>query len=60
MIGLSITIFTFFMSAQGLSSAVIDGVSFRAAKYAITNSIPIVGGFLKDGFDFGACRFGAY
>ena len=44
-------IFTFFMSAQGLSSAVIDGVSFRAAKYAITNSIPIVGGFLKDGFD---------
>ena len=50
-IGLSITIFTFFMSAQGLSSAVIDGVSFRAAKYAITNSIPIVGGFLKDGFD---------
>ena len=50
-IGISITVFTFFMSAQGLSSAVIDGVSFRAAKYAITNSIPIVGWFLKDGFD---------
>ena len=50
-IGVSVTVFTFFMSAQGLSSAVIDGVSFRAAKYAITNSIPIVGGFMKDGFD---------
>ncbi len=50
-IGISVTIFAFFMSAQGLSSAVIDGVSFRAAKYAITNSVPLVGGLLKDGFD---------
>ncbi|PWM70858.1 MAG: hypothetical protein DBX59_09840 [Bacillota bacterium] len=51
LIGLSVTVFAFFMTAQGLSSAVIDGVSFRAAKYAITNSIPLVGGLLKDGFD---------
>ena len=50
-IGLSVTVFAFFMSAQGLSSAVTDGISFRAAKYAITNSIPLVGGLLKDGFD---------
>lgn len=50
-VGLSVTVFAFFMSAQGLSSAVIDGISFRAAKYAITNSIPLVGGLLKDGFD---------
>lgn len=50
-IGVSITVFSFFMTAQGLTSANIDGISLRAAKYAISNSIPIVGGFLKDGFD---------
>lgn len=50
-IGLSVTVFSFFMTAQGLTAANIDGISLRAAKYAITNSVPIVGGFLKDGFD---------
>lgn len=50
-IGLSITVFSFFMTAQGLTGASVDGISFRAAKYALSNSIPIVGGFIKDGFD---------
>ena len=50
-IGIVITIFTVFLSIQGLSSATFDGISFKAAKYAISNSIPIVGGLIKDGFD---------
>ena len=50
-IGLCLTIFTLFMSIQGITSAGFDGVSLRAAKYAIGNSIPIIGGFLKDGVD---------
>ena len=50
-IGLSITIFGVFLSIQGLASGVFDGMSTKAAKYAISNSIPIIGGFLKDGFD---------
>ncbi len=50
-VGLTILIFSFFMSVQGITSAHFDGVSIRAAKYAISNSIPIVGGFIKDGFD---------
>ena len=49
--GLIITIFTVFLSIQGITSATYDGISFKAAKYAISNSIPIVGGFIKDGFD---------
>lgn len=49
--GISITIFTVFLSIQGLSSASFDGISLKAAKYAISNSIPIVGGFIRDGFD---------
>ncbi len=50
-IGIALTIFAIFITTQGLTSASFDGVSIKALKYAISNSIPIVGGFLKDGFD---------
>ena len=36
---------------QGITSATYDGVVRRAAKYAIGNGVPIVGGFLSGGFD---------
>ncbi len=50
-IGISVTISGLFITVQGLNSAVIDGVSIKAVKYAISNSVPLIGGFLKDGFD---------
>ena len=50
-IGLIITVFGIFITVQGISGAPVDGISWKAAKYAISNSIPLVGGFLKDGFD---------
>ena len=50
-LGIAITVFSIFLSIQGLSSATFDGISIKAVKYAISNSIPLVGGFLKDGFD---------
>lgn len=50
-IGLIVAVFSVYLSIQGVSSAIFDGVSLKAAKYAISNSIPIVGGFLRDGFD---------
>ena len=50
-LGLIATIFTIFLTIQGVSSAIYDGVSIRATKYAISNSIPIIGSLLKDGFD---------
>lgn len=50
-LGISVTIYSLFMSIQGVSSAMHDGISIKATKYAISNSIPIIGGFLKDGFD---------
>ena len=49
--GLIITIFGIFITVQGISGSTFDGISFKAAKYAISNSIPLVGGLLKDGFD---------
>lgn len=50
-IGICISAFGIFFTLQGITSAVYDGVVRRAAKYAIGNGIPIVGGFLSGGFD---------
>ncbi len=50
-IGLSISIFGLFFTLQGITASVYDGMVRRAAKYAIGNGIPIVGGFLSNGFD---------
>jgi stage III sporulation protein AE len=51
LIGVSVTVFGIFLSVQGLTAASYDGISLRAAKYAISNSVPIVGNFLSGGFD---------
>lgn len=50
-IGIIIAVYGLFLSIQGISSATFDGISVKATKFAISNSVPIIGGFLKDGFD---------
>ena len=50
-LGVSLTIFTVFLTVQGITSATYDGLSFKAAKYAIGNTVPIIGGFLSGGLD---------
>lgn len=50
-LGLSVSVFGLFFTLQGISAATYDGIARRAAKYAIGNGIPIVGGFLSGGFD---------
>ena len=50
-IGICVSVFGLFFTLQGITSSVYDGVVRRAAKYAIGNGIPIVGGFLSGGFD---------
>ena len=49
--GIVITVYSVFLTVNGIGSVTFDGISFKAAKYVISNSVPIVGGFLKDGFD---------
>lgn len=51
LLGAMFTLFSAFTSVQGVTAAGIDGVSFRAAKFAAKNYIPILGGYLADGFD---------
>ncbi|MBE5744565.1 MAG: hypothetical protein E7355_00305 [Clostridiales bacterium] len=50
-IGVCVSVFGIFFTLQGITAATTDGVVRRAAKYAIGNGVPIVGGFLSGGFD---------
>lgn len=47
--GLIFTIFTAFLSIQGITAGTIDGISIRTAKYAIRSYVPILGSYLSDG-----------
>lgn len=51
LIGLTLGVFGIFLTVQGITSAQYDGMSLRAAKYVISGSVPIVGGFLAGGVD---------
>lgn len=46
------TTFGLFSTVNIISSSVKDGVSVRLTKFAIKNYIPIVGGYVSQGFDF--------
>ncbi|MDE7394737.1 MAG: stage III sporulation protein AE [Clostridiales bacterium] len=50
-VGLALGIFSIFLSVQGITAAQYDGISLRAAKYVISGSVPIVGGFLSGGVE---------
>lgn len=50
-LGVIFMLFSAFTSVQGISAASVDGVSLRAAKFATKSYIPILGGYLADGFD---------
>ena len=51
-IGLVFTIFTGFLSIQGISAGKFDSVSIKATKFAMKSYIPIIGSFISDGMDF--------
>lgn len=50
-LGIVFMLFSAFTTVQGISASTIDGISFRAAKFATKSYIPILGGYLADGFD---------
>lgn len=50
-IGITVTVFSIFITAQSSASSLFDGIIFKATKYVIGNSVPIVGNFLSNGFD---------
>ena len=49
--GTVFTIFMAFLAIQGITASTYDGVSIRTAKYAIRSYVPLLGGYLSEGFD---------
>ena len=39
------------MSVQGITASVFDGLSVRGAKFAIGKYVPVIGGYMSDGFN---------
>lgn len=50
-LGTIFTVFMAFLAIQGITASTYDGVSVRTAKYAIRSYVPLLGGYLSEGFD---------
>ena len=51
LIGLALGLLGIFLTVQGIAAARYGGIALRAAKYLVSGSVPIVGGFLSGGLD---------
>lgn len=49
-IGIIFTVYMAFMTLNGLTAGASDGISIKATKYAIKNYVPMLGGYISDGF----------
>lgn len=50
--GIVFTLFTGFLSLQGISAGKFDSISIKATKFAVKSYIPIIGSYVADGMDF--------
>ena len=51
LMGIAFTLYSVCLTVQGIASSTFDGLSLRAAKYAIGSGVPMIGGFLSGGID---------
>lgn len=51
LLGTTFFLFIAFLSVQGITASIYDGVSIRTAKFAISKYVPIIGGYLSEGFN---------
>lgn len=51
LIGIVFGLFGTFLTLGGISGGIIDRVGYNAAKFAVSSYVPILGGYLSDGFD---------
>ena len=49
--GIILAVYGLFITMQGISVSATDGISAKIAKFAVSNSVPIVGGLIRDGVD---------
>lgn len=51
-LGTAFLIFITFIGISGITASVRDGISVRAARFAVSKYVPVIGGYLSQGFDF--------
>ena len=44
-------VFMAFLSVQGITASVYDGISIRTTKFALSKYVPVIGGYLSEGFN---------
>lgn len=57
-LGITLGVYFFFFSVQGVTAGMSDGVSLKAARYAIKNYVPVLGGYVSEGIDI--VKIGGY
>ncbi len=50
-IGITVAVFSLFITVQSSASSLFNGIFFKVTKYLVGNSVPIVGNFLSSGVD---------
>jgi len=50
-IGTVFAVFMGYLSIKGFTAGAADGISIKATKYAIKNYIPMLGGYISEGFE---------
>lgn len=50
-LGITFSLLTTFTSLQGLVGASFDSITIKSAKFALSTYVPILGGYLSEGFD---------
>lgn len=51
LLGVMFSLFLSLVTMQGLTGSTVDKLSVSAAKFAISSYVPVLGGYLSDGFD---------
>lgn len=51
LLGTAFFAFLAFLSVKGVTAAVYDGIHIRATKFALNKYIPIIGGYLSEGYN---------
>ena len=51
LLGTVFFLFIAFLSVQGITASVYDGVSIRTARFAISRYVPVIGGYLSEGLN---------
>lgn len=52
LIGIIFGVFSLILTVQGIVAGNYDGMSIKASKFALKSYIPVLGGYLADGFNF--------